>query len=180
MGLQGSLESVNLADIMQLVSNSKQNGRFVLSKPNGTTGYIYVKDGEIVHSEVEKYRGEDAIFTLIAWGEGKFEFEEDSFDVEKTITRSVTSLLMESARRIDEWKLLRRKIGSIDSIPEFKEINKQERRKISLSTLEWLIISRIDGSHSISEISEETGINIFDTSRIIFGLITSDLLKLKS
>ena len=85
---------------------------------------------------------------------------------------------MEAARRIDEWKVLRKKIGSIDAIPEFNEIDKQERRKISLSTLEWLVISKIDGKKSIIEISDESGINIYDTSRILFGMITSGLLKL--
>lgn len=179
MSLKGSLESINLADIMQLVSNSRQSGRFILTKDDNKRGYIIIKKGEIIHSEMENFRGEDAVFTLISWGSGEFVFEEGNFEAETTITRSVTSVLMEAARRIDEWKLLRRKIGSIDAVPEFKEIDKQERRKISLSTLEWLVVSKIDGNKSIYEISVETGINIYDTARIIFGMITSDLIKLK-
>ncbi|MCK5004448.1 MAG: DUF4388 domain-containing protein [Candidatus Aminicenantes bacterium] len=178
MSLKGSLDSINLADIMQLVSNSRQSGRFVLSKNTGEKGYIYVNQGNINHAEVSNFKGEDAVFTLISWGKGEFEFEESHFDVETSITKSVTSLLMDSARRIDEWKLLRKKIGSIDSVPTFSEIDKGERRKISLSTLEWLVISKIDGRRSIAEISNESGINIFDASRIIFGMITSGLLKL--
>ena len=179
MSLKGSLESINLADIMQLVSNSKQSGRFVLTNEAGKNGYIYINNGEIVHSEVDNFVGEDAVFTLISWGKGEFVFEDGSFTVSTSITRSVTSLLMEAARRIDEWKLLRKKIGSTDSIPVFSDIDRQERRKISLSTMEWLVISKIDGIKSISEISHETGINIYDTSRIIFGMIASNLLTLK-
>ena len=178
MSLKGSLESINLADIMQLVSNSRQSGRFILTKDASNTGFIAIKRGDIIHAEVGNFKGEDAVFTLISWGKGEFVFEEGEFNYETTITRSVTSLLMEAARRIDEWKVLRKKIGSIDSVPEFKEIDKQERRKISLSTLEWLVISKIDGKKSIIEISNESGINIYDTSRIIFGMITSGLLKL--
>ncbi len=178
MSLKGSLDSINLADIMQLVSNSRQSGRFVLIKNSGEKGYIYVNHGMINHAEVANFKGEDAVFTLISWGKGEFEFEESVFDVETSITKSVTSLLMDSARRIDEWTLLRKKIGSIDSVPAFSEIDKGERRKISLSTLEWLVISKIDGRRSIAEISNESGINIFDVSRIIFGMITSGLLKL--
>jgi hypothetical protein len=181
MSLKGSLESINLADIMQLVSNSKQSGRFELTKDNdqNNKGYIVLKRGDIVHAEVDNFVGEDAVFTLISWGKGEFVFNEGHFDVETTITRSVTSLLMEAARRIDEWKLLRKKIGSIDAIPEFNEIDRKERRKISLSTMEWLVISKIDGQKSIFEISNTAGINIYDTSRIIFGMIASGLLKLK-
>jgi len=178
MSLKGSLESINLADIMQLVSNSKQSGRFILQKNTGEKGYIYIKNGEIIHSEVGNFKGEDAVFTLTAWSVGEFEFEESDFSVDKTITKSVTSILMDSARRIDEWKLLRKKIGSIDSVPIFNEIDKDERRKISLSTLEWLVISKIDGKRTIAEISTASGINIFDTARIIFGMITSGLLRL--
>lgn len=178
MSLKGSLESINLADIMQLVSNSRQSGKFVLTKDTGNVGYIVLQKGEIIHSEADNFRGEDAFFTLISWGEGEFRFEEGSVDAKTTITRSVTSLLMEAARRIDEWKLLRKKIGSIDAIPVFNEIDRQERRKISLSTLEWLVISKIDGKQSIAQISESAGINIYDTARIIFGMIASGLLKL--
>lgn len=178
MSLKGSLDSINLADIMQLVSNSRQSGRFVLTREGGNTGYIIMKQGEMVHAEVENFSGEDAVFTLISWGKGEFVFEEGQFDAEPTIKRSVTSLLMEAARRIDEWKLLRKKIGSIDAVPRFNEIDRQERRKISLSTLEWLVISKIDGTQSITQISNEAGINIYDTARIIFGMIASGLLKL--
>ncbi len=178
MGLKGSLDSINLADIMQLVSNSKKSGRFVLVKNTGEKGFIYVSKGIVNHAEVDNFKGEDAIFTLISWGKGEFEFQEFEFDKETTITKSITSLLMDSARRIDEWKLLRKKIGSIDSVPVFNKIDKSERRKISLSTLEWLVISKINGRRSIAEISNESGINIFDASRIIFGMIASGLLTL--
>ncbi|MCP5053588.1 MAG: DUF4388 domain-containing protein [bacterium] len=180
MSLKGSLDSINLADIMQLVSNSRQSGRFVLTREGGHTGYIILRNGEMIHSQVDNFVGEDAVFTLISWGKGEFVFEEGQFEGETTIKRSVTSLLMEAARRIDEWKLLRRKIGSIDAVPEFNEINRQERRKISLSTLEWLVISKVDGTQSIAQISESAGINIYDTARIIFGMIASGLLKLRN
>lgn len=179
MSLKGSLESINLADIMQLVSNSRQSGKFELSKDDNQKGYIVVKNGEIIHAEMDNFTGTDALFTLFSWGQGEFVFKEGYFEAEATITRPVTSLLMEAARRIDEWKLLRKKIGSIDAVPDFSEIDRKERRKISLSTLEWLVISKVDGGKSILEISKSAGINIYDTSRIIFGMIASGLLKLK-
>ncbi len=179
MSLKGSLSSINLADIIQLVSNSKQTGRFVLTRNNGQKGAIYLKTGEIVHAEADEFKGEDAIFTVISWDEGEFVFEEGHFDTGSSVIRPITSLLMEAARRIDEWKLLRKKIGSIDSIPEFSAIDRQERRKISLSTMEWVIIAKIDGKKSINQISKECGVNIYDTSRIIYGMVTSDLIKLK-
>ena len=98
---------------MQLVSNSRQSGRFSLTKDDNKRGHIIIKTGEIVHAEVETFRGEDAVFTLISWGKGEFVFEEGNFEVEITISRSVTSILMEAARRIDEWKLLSGGLGML-------------------------------------------------------------------
>jgi hypothetical protein len=179
MSLKGTLTSINLADIIQLVSNSNQTGRIILTRSNGQQGTIYLKKGEIIHAEAEVFKGEDAIFSLIAWDEGEFVFEEVASDIPTSIQRPITSLLMEAARRIDEWKLLRKKIGSTDAVPEFNDIDRQERRKISLSTMEWVIIAKIDGKKNISQISKECGVNIFDTARIIYGMVTSDLIKLK-
>lgn len=179
MSLKGSLSSINLADIIQLVSNSRQTGRFAITRANGQKGAIYLKAGEIVHAEADEFKGEDAIFTLISWDNGEFVFEDGVSETESSVIRPITSLLMEAARRIDEWKLLRKKIGSIDAIPEFSAIDRQERRKISLSTLEWVVIAKIDGKKSINQISKECGVNIYDTSRIIYGMVTSDLIKLK-
>ena len=101
MSLKGSLESINLADIMQLVSNSRQSGRFELTKDENNKGFIVLKRGEIIHAEVDNFIGEDAVFTLISWGKGEFVFKEGHFEAKTTITRSITSLLMEAARRID-------------------------------------------------------------------------------
>lgn len=179
MSLKGSLTSINLADIIQLVSNSRQSGRFILTRDSGQKGQIYLKNGEITHAEIDEFKGEDAIFTLISWSDGEFAFEEGDFETQTTIHRSITSLLMESARRIDEWKLLRKKIGSTDAVPEFNEIDRNERRKITLSTQEWVLVSKIDGRKSINDISRESGINVYDISRIIYGMVTSNLLRLK-
>jgi len=179
MSLKGSLTSINLADIIQLVSNSRQSGRFILTRNSGQKGLIYLKNGEISHAEVDEFKGEDAIFSLISWNEGEFAFEEGTFETPTSVQRPITSLLMEAARRIDEWKLLRKKIGSIDAVPEFTQIDRYERRKITLSTLEWVLVSKVDGKKSINDISRESGINIYDIARIIYGMVTSNLLKLK-
>ncbi len=179
MSLKGSLATINIADIMQLYANSGQSGKFVLRHRNGQQGIIYFKNGAVIHAEVGNYIAEDAVFTLIAWADGDFEFIEGDVDVSRTISSSVTFLLMESAKRIDEWKLLRKKIGSIDSVPMFNKIDKNERRKISLSTLEWLVISKIDGQRTINQISVESGINIYDVGKMLFGMIAAKLITFK-
>jgi hypothetical protein len=42
-----------------------------------------------------------------------------------------------------------------------------------------VIIAKIDGKKNINQISKDCSVNIFDTARIIYGMVTSDLIKLK-
>ena len=47
------------------------------------------------------------------------------------------------------------------------------------SGIKYYKVTYSDGQKSIEEISNEAGINIYDTSRILFGMISARLLKLK-
>ena len=66
----------------------------------------------------------------------------------RTITKSNTNLLMEAARRLDEWRVLSKKIPSIDMVPEFV-VQENRDGQINLNTSEWLILSKIDGQRSV-------------------------------
>ena len=105
MSFQGSIQELPVPDIIQLVSVSGKTGMFMLVR--GTErGYIYLRNGRIVHAELGGLSGEEAVYALAIWSTGDFQFtpgkETDSVTIEKTNT----SLLMEAARRLDEWKVL--------------------------------------------------------------------------
>lgn len=86
---------------------------------------------------------------------------------------------MEAARRMDEFKVLSKKIPSFSMIPEFKPQPLSSKAHIHLNTGEWLILSKVNGIKSIEEISSETNLTIFDLCKILYGLITNNLIQLK-
>ena len=178
MSLQGSLQHIQLHDVIQLVSVSGKSGIFHLKK--GTEeGRIYLKNGNIVHAELGSIRGEEAVYTLAVWAEGEFYFEADIEPSEETIKKNNTSLLMEAARRMDEFKVLSKKIPSFSMIPEFKPQPLSSKAHIHLNTGEWLILSKVNGIKSIEDICSETNLTIFDLCKIFYGLITNNLIQLK-
>ena len=119
MAFQGSLKELPLPDIIQLVSVSGKTGRFTLNR-DGATGYIFLKNGQIAHAEVGELTGEEAVFALAIWNHGDFFFTPGEEPPQQTITKSNTNLLMEAARRIDEWRVLSKKIASVDHVPELQ------------------------------------------------------------
>jgi len=179
MSLQGSLKHLHLADVIQLISVSGKSGKFNLKKDN-SVGQIYLKDGQIVHAEMDEIRGEEAVYELAIWNDGEFFFEPDVEPVVRTISKSNTNLLMEAARRLDEWRVLSKKIPSIEMVPEFVTDQSQDRGQIQLNTSEWLILAKINGKADIRTIAKNCNLSVFDVCKLLYGLVTHGLVALKN
>ena len=177
MAFQGSLAELHLPDIIQLISVSGKTGVFNLVD-GALRGQIFLNEGKIVHAQLEDVTGEEAVYALAIWSQGEFKFEPGIATDQKTINKSNTNLLMEAARRLDEWRVLSKKIPSTDLIPEFVLLENREGQ-INLNTMEWLILSKIDGHRSIKAIAAGGGLSAFDVSKILYGLIAAGLIKLK-
>jgi hypothetical protein len=177
MAFQGSLAELHLPDIIQLVSVSGKTGVFHLVDGN-LKGQIYLHEGRIVHATLDDVSGEEAVYALAIWNQGDFKFEPAAPSEVKTISKSNTNLLMEAARRLDEWRVLSKKIPSVEMIPEFV-VQESREGQINLNTSEWLILSKIDGHRSVKAIGQASGLSVFDASKILYGLIATGLIRLR-
>jgi len=177
MAFQGSLKELPLPDIIQLVSVSGKTGKFTLTR-DADRGYIFLKNGQMVHASVGDLTGEEAIYSLAIWNHGDFQFEPGQEPDRQTITKSNTNLLMEAARRLDEWRVLSKKIPSVEYVPEL--LTRENRHEqITLNPQEWMIITRIDGRRSIIDIGKTLNMSAFEVAKILYGMITSELVALK-
>lgn len=176
MAFQGSLNELPLPDIIQLVSVSGKTGMFTLSHDE-EAGEIYLRDGQIVHAKAGGLEGEEAVYELAIWRQGDFVFTPGHETPATTIQKSNTNLLMEAARRIDEWQILSKKISSTRLIPVFND--KAVNTSVSFTPQEWAIICRIDGRRSIEEIAVALAMSPFETCKHLYGLVTSGLIDLK-
>ena len=177
MAFQGSLRELPLPDIIQLVSVSGKTGRFSLRRDGHPGGEIYLRGGQIVHARAGDLTGEEAVYELAIWPEGDFTFHAGEETDESTIQKSNTNLLMEAARRIDEWQVLSKKIPSTRLVPVFTD--QATTTSVSLTPQEWRLISKIDERRSIEEIAIGMNQSPFDTCKLLYGLITSGLIALK-
>ena len=177
MAFQGSLAELHLPDIIQLISVSGKTGVFHLTD-GALKGEIYLNEGKIVHAQNEDTSGEEAVYALAIWRQGEFRFDPGPATEVKTITKSNTNLLMEAARRLDEWRVLSKKIPSTDLVPEFV-VQESREGQINLNTSEWLILSKIDGQRSVKAIAAASGLSVFDAAKMLYGLIATGLIHLR-
>jgi Domain of unknown function (DUF4388) len=176
MSFQGSISELPVPDIIQLVSVSGKTGMFLLMR-GAERGSIYLHNGRIVHAELGALSGEEAVYALAIWSTGDFQFTPGKESEKVTIDKTNTSLLMEAARRLDEWKVLARKIPGVDYIPVLKP--RELGEPVTLSPPEWNLIIRVDGRKSVEELARATNSNSFDTAKVLYGLVTSDLVDMR-
>lgn len=176
MSFQGSIQELPVPDIIQLVSVSGKTGMFTLVRGN-ERGFIYLKNGQMVHARLSDLTGEEAIYALAIWSSGDFQFTPGEETDVSSIEQSNTSLLMEAARRLDEWKVLSRKIPAIDYVPSF--LVRDSPEPVTLSPPEWNLVIHVDGKRTIEELARTVNLSSFETAKVLYGLITSGLVEMR-
>ena len=177
MSFQGSIQELPVPDIIQLVSVSGKTGMFTLVR-GPERGYIYLRNGQMVHARLGDLTGEEAIYALAIWSSGDFQFTPAQEPDTVTIAKSNTSLLMEAARRLDEWKVLSRKIPGVDYVPVLPA--REAAEPVTLSPLEWNVVIKIDGKKTIEELALAIELSSFDTAKVLYGLVTAGLVEMRS
>jgi pSer/pThr/pTyr-binding forkhead associated (FHA) protein len=98
---QGALSEIPADALLQLLEMGRKTGLLELSSRDGK-GRIWIAQGYPVHAETEKSVGFDAAVAIVHNREGRFRFEPQVASRERTITASVTELLLEASRLADE------------------------------------------------------------------------------
>ena len=148
-------------------------------------GEILVAIGAVTHKELEhqvRFQIEEVVFELLSWKEGYFSFVEGELpDLPTKVAIPTASVLMEGARRIDEWSLIERRIPNLDVVPAFAPLNPDgDEGLLDLLPSEWEVLTAVDGDRDIRQIATVLGRSAFETAKMIFGLDSADVLTLRS
>jgi len=98
----GELEQVSMPEICQLIEINRKTG--VLSLQDGDRrGKLFFTEGRAIHAEYRDHLGDEAALELLSCAKGSFRFyAREHANIQATIKRPTTVLLMEAARRADE------------------------------------------------------------------------------
>ncbi len=176
MALEGSLEDFEITDIFQLIQLGQKVGCLRIQTLN-SVGVIYFKDGLVTHARVGQCVGEPAIQEILRWTKGKFIFVPNEDTNENSIGQPIQHIILEAARRVDEWHRIEKVISSLDLKIKIIESPDESIEKITLRPEEWKVLSFVDGHTSIKEIAQKANLSDFDTAKILYGLVSSGLVN---
>jgi hypothetical protein len=100
-GFEGAIGGMPLSDVIQLKAYNRFTG-VITVEYSQQSGAIYFRNGEIVHAEQGSRSGEEAFYQLIRWPGGRFAMENNAAAPNRTIENSVSYLLLEAHRLMDE------------------------------------------------------------------------------
>jgi two-component system OmpR family response regulator len=101
--LSGSLEEFGLSSLLIVLELERKSGVVILRNTQ-TAGRIYLRQGRVVRAQIEgsDRRGQLAVYDLLGWLRGRFEFNVGEVSGDDEIGSSTSFLLLESARLQDE------------------------------------------------------------------------------
>ncbi len=236
MAIEGQLEDVSLADILQLLAMGRKTGCLtvtdrssfgyvyldggrviyanVLNRPdrlgellvrNGAIdrealsqameqqarepgrrlGQILVDQGKLTNEELLRFitiQIEEAVYHLFAWERGSFQFDADARpDPENAshVSISAESLLLEGARRVDEWSHIEKKIPSMQVVFSREERSGGEEGERELTSAQVTLLELVDGNRTVEELVHESGLVEFDVAKALFGLLQAGFISRK-
>jgi len=178
MAIKGSLKEASLPDVLQLLSMGKKTGCLGLSF-HDSFGSIYFDNGRICHAAIvnRPLDTENAVYTLFTWASGTFNFEQgvEPEDGAERVSVDPQSLLLEGARRVDEWSLIEKKIPSFDVVFSLDRPRLMMNRD-PLSPEQEALLPLIDGHRDINGLIRDSGLGEFEVGKALYGLLNANFL----
>jgi tetratricopeptide (TPR) repeat protein len=124
-----------------------------------------------------KHQIEEAVYYLFTWTQGTFSFEADIRPDAQDIQVSINpeSLLLEGARRVDEWSLIEKKIPSFDLVFALDR-QRLDESAVAMTAEQETLVPLIDGDRDVAALVEESGLGEFEAGKAVYGLLTAGFL----
>lgn len=144
-------------------------------------GDILIELGFVSEQQLEELlflQIEEAVYHLFTWAQGTFNFEPGVKPESQVFTVSINpeSLLLEGARRVDEWSQIEKKIPSFDLIFSVDTAH-TPGEEVDLSPAQRRILPLLDGTRDVRAVIDECALIEFDAAVALFGLITAGYVR---
>jgi hypothetical protein len=141
---------------------------------------IIIEDKYLTIEELErtiKFKIQEVMDELFTWNEGEFKFEEGALIYPKSIIKirmHTEGLILESARRLDEWPRISKAISSGELV--YKRVDRPEL-KLQPKEDEARVLSLIDERRSVHDLVEITGLGKFHTYSCLYHLLSTGQIE---
>lgn len=198
MSLEGTIRDLGLHDVSQLLSLSRKTGTLVVSsRLRGRRAWMRFGEGAVVDAgdgappapdqatsaaaNGDHLAIQEMTLQVLAWREGEFAFRahEVSATPVSRVQLPTDALLVQSARREDEWNRLRTLVPSAEAVPAFLESEPDSSAMIRLAPDEWEVLTHVDGSRDVRALAARLGRDVISVAGAVYALVQGGLLTIR-
>jgi c-di-GMP-binding flagellar brake protein YcgR len=100
-GFGGKLLGISVHSFLQMVESEQKTCTLRVTY-HGKTGYLYIRNGELIAAEANSLKKEEAAYEIIGWDEPDIEIKDTVPEKEREIFQPLMAVLMEGFRLRDE------------------------------------------------------------------------------
>ena len=148
---------------------------------NQLLGRILVSRQLVTEAEIRRIvqmKVEESIFDTFLWEMGTFEFHDGQAPLQKSMLLSldVTGIVLEGARRMDEWKRIRQIIKGGDAV--LSAVPETIAEMLPLSPEYADMLTRLDGLKTIDQVVIEMRVPEFKANKLLFDLHEKGMVRI--
>jgi len=171
----------------RITSEELERARAVQQREGGRRrlGQILVEMGALAPRELEREverHIQEAVFELLSWREGAFSFGEGGLEgapADALVSLPTEKVLMEAARRIDEWSRIETQVPHLGVVPALVPLDAAGPvTQLDLHPAEWGVLAEVDGERDLRQIAATLRASEFEVARTVFGLVTTGVVAL--
>ncbi|MCH7790156.1 MAG: DUF4388 domain-containing protein, partial [Acidobacteria bacterium] len=177
MGLQGTIETFPLEDVMALLASSNKSGRLTVTSDK-LGGVIWFDDGKLFRADLggeDDVALTDAFVALLRLGSGSFRFDQGQAAEKNTSSVAVETVLAEVTDQLSEYEELERTIPNMQvAVRLVQELSAEE---VVLTTQEWRVVTMLHGVLRAADLATAMTLSELDTMRLLSSLDSKGLIS---
>lgn len=152
----------------------------LMQRDGGRFGELAVQQGVLTDAQLRdflKVQVSEIVYDAFVWDGGSFSFDRTASLPAHAVTIAVDlpNLIMEGARRIEEWEQCAKLLP--DKSLVFRVVTTPRDEKITLTADEWKVLFLINGQRTIDELCEASEEDAFEVYRLLYGLYANNLIE---
>jgi hypothetical protein len=181
VGLQGTLDTFSLAEILGLIERARHTGALTVHGPDGH-GTLYTSAGRFSAGEAADYSGPvedrhaldvrliDVCFHLMRFESGSFDFVSGAAPPWTAERATDIGPIVETVEHIVRaWPAVEAVLPSFDVRPELADELPEE--SVTLSRTAFKVFALIDGNRTVRQIAREAGHSVVEVGPVLRDLI---------
>ncbi len=165
----------------RITDDQREHLDSLMFREGGRFGHFAVQEGILTEAQLRdflKVQVSEIVYDCFVWDGGTFSFAQEGPRLPQhavTISIDLGNLIMEGARRIEEWEQCLKLLP--DRTVVFRVVATPRDEKITLTADEWRILFLINGQRTLEDLCHDSDDDPFQVYRVVYGLHANKLIE---